>query len=139
MAVETSPRPVDDARLAAIAATDDMILCYVNNLHLLDVGFDKRPQAALKDPKWRGLRLRPIESFDLTSNVLMDALAQLENKGHVELGISVPNRLNVLHRLCRALPNVRFVLTHCGHRNCLCRRDNTTTPVLSTCKTFGLN
>ncbi|MET1416676.1 amidohydrolase family protein [Roseibium sp. HPY-6] len=115
VAVETSPRKIDDVRLAHIANSDDMIVAYVSNLQALKPGFEARLELALKDLKWRGLRLRPIEAYELHSKVLCDALAAMSGKGHVELGLRHPGRLNEFQHLCRALPDVNFVLTHCGH------------------------
>lgn len=115
VAVETSPRRIDDVRLAEIAHGDDMVLCYVNNLQPLEDGFEQRLAIAVDDPKWRGLRLRPIEAFDLGSRELVQALSRMEGKGHVELGVRQPERLQQVRKLCRELPGVDFVLTHCGH------------------------
>jgi predicted TIM-barrel fold metal-dependent hydrolase len=115
VAVETSPRPQDDARLARIAGEDPMILCYVNNLQPLAEGFEHRLARSARDPKWRGLRLRPIEAYDLTSLALGDALTRLIGLGHVEIGVRDPGRLADFAALCRSLPEVRFVLTHAGH------------------------
>lgn len=115
IAIEASPRQVDDERLAKIARDDDMVLAYVNNLQPLEPGFEDRLTRAIKDPKWRGLRLRPISAFDLDSAMLLNALSKLEGHGHVELGIRHPQRLGQFRKLCLALPNINFVLTHSGH------------------------
>ncbi len=115
VAVETSPRAIDDQRLAEIAHSDAMVLCYVNNLQPLEPGFEQRFEQAQKDPKWRGLRLRPIDAFDLAEPRLIATLARLESKGHIELGVRDPARLASFRKLALALPRVNFVLTHCGH------------------------
>lgn len=115
VAVETSPRPQDDARLARLAAETPQIVAYINNLQPLAEGFADRLAASARDGKWRGIRLRPIDAFDLSSRQLRDALSRLEGLGHVELGIRHPARLEELRALCLALPGVRFVLTHAGH------------------------
>ncbi len=113
--VETSPRPKDDVRLMALAAQDPLILGYVSNLQPLEAGFDQRLAQAIADPKWRGIRLRPIAHFDLTAPPLISALDRLDGHGHVELGVAHPDKLAVLRTLCLALPHIRFVVTHCGH------------------------
>lgn len=115
VAVETSPRPTDDARLAGLARDNPQIVAYVSNLRPLSEGFDHRLAAAARDPKWRGIRLRPIEGYDLASRDLIRALAALEGLGHVELGIRHPQRLDALRQFCRALPGINVVLTHAGH------------------------
>ncbi|MEM9522390.1 MAG: amidohydrolase family protein [Pseudomonadota bacterium] len=115
VAVETSPRPADDARLAGLARDDPQIVAYVSNLQPLSRGFDRRLEAAARDPKWRGVRLRPIEGYDLGSRDLIRALAPLEGLGHIELGIRHPRRLDALRQFCRALPGINVVLTHAGH------------------------
>lgn len=117
VAVETSPRIIDDVRLADISHSDDMIVAYVSNLQTLKPGFEERLDLALTDRKWRGLRLRPIEAYELQSSVLCDALAIMSGKGHVELGLRHPSRVIEFKQLCNALPDVTFILTHCGHPN----------------------
>lgn len=115
VAIETSTRPVDDLRLAEVARNSDVVVSYVNNMQPLDKGFSQRLERAKTDPKWSGIRLRPIDGYDLKSNELINALAQLEGSGHVELGIRDLFRLEQVNQLCLSLPNVNFVLTHCGH------------------------
>lgn len=115
IAVETSPRRKDDLRLMEFAAKDPLISGYISNLQPLAPGFDHRLSDAITDPKWCGLRLRPITDFDLKSKPLIAALDRLAGYGHVELGITEPSRLGALRDLCLELPHIHFVLTHSGH------------------------
>lgn len=113
--VETSPRAQDDERLATFAASERLIRCYINNLRPLEEGFSNRLKLSAAAPKWRGIRLRPIRQYDMSDRNLIDALAQLDGLGHVELGIETPDRLGELCQLCCDLPKIKFVLAHAGH------------------------
>ena len=89
--VETGGRPVDDERLFGLAAQEERVLGVIANLQVNEEGFAQRLAHRLGNKTFKGVRLRPIEAFDLSSPALLRSLDLLS--GHdllMELGVKSP-------------------------------------------------
>ncbi|MEL7444501.1 MAG: amidohydrolase family protein [Pseudomonadota bacterium] len=116
IAIETSERPVDDERLRRLAEETPQIGGFVANLQPNQPGFADRVAAYSGSLKFKGVRLRPVEAFDLASPALLGTLRILSDYGlSIELGAKVPARLKDIAALAEALPDCAIVLTHAGH------------------------
>jgi len=116
VAIEASPRLADTEDLMRLADSVPFLLGVVGNLRPDLDGFAARLKAALSRVKFLGIRLRPIDSFDLSSLALIRNLAMLAAAGKsLELGTPRIEQLEALPALLKRLPDVRFILDHAGH------------------------
>ncbi|GAB5458331.1 MAG: amidohydrolase family protein [Henriciella sp.] len=116
IAIETSPLARDDQHLQNLARTSNLIAGYVANLQPAEKGFARRLTQFRQDPKFKGIRLRPIEKIDLKDPLLIEALDALSDTNlTLELGAKTTARLHDIATLATNLPGVKLVLTHGGH------------------------
>lgn len=119
VAVETSRRACDDAYLADLGRDHDEISGYVANLSPDTPAFEERLARYCADKKFKGVRLRPIDRYDLASRAVKDICDAVAQRGKViALGTLDPKRLESFYALARAAPAARFVLAHAGHPLC---------------------
>lgn len=116
IAVETSRRAVDDDWLLALANDEELVLGAVLNLQPDADGFQARFDLACESSGFLGIRLRPIDKYDLGSNVLLRNLRLLDtNKKTIEFG-APGNRLKLAFaQLAESLPGTTLILDHAGH------------------------
>ena len=104
IAVETSRRPQDDQWLLDL------------NLQPDKPGFEERLDRASESSKFVGIRLRPIEQYDLSSTTLLRSLRYLARHGKsVEFGAKSPGKKKEFAYLAGKYPDVTWILDHCGH------------------------
>jgi predicted TIM-barrel fold metal-dependent hydrolase len=116
MLIETGARPVDDEWLLSLAKNDSLILGVIANLQPLEAGFEQRLERLVDGSKLKGIRLRPIDQYDLKSPVLQNRLHQLSRYGlTLELGATTLDKLKDYTRLAKELADTRCGLTHFGH------------------------
>ncbi|HKJ16602.1 MAG TPA: amidohydrolase family protein [Xanthomonadales bacterium] len=116
VAIEASPRLADTEDLLRLADSDPFLLGVVGNLRPDLDGFAARLEAASSRFRFLGVRLRPIESFNLRSPALIRNLAMLAAAGKsLELGAPQIEQLEALPTLLTRLPDIRFILDHAGH------------------------
>ncbi len=114
--VETSRRPGDDIFLRDEANAKREVIGYVANLQPDEPSFEQRLTSHCAQPKFKAVRLRPIDAFPLDDQATVGICNQLSCAGaHVEIGVKTPDRLEPLFTLCDAAPSTRFVLVHAGH------------------------
>lgn len=116
IAVETSRRPQDDQWLLELSAGEELIKGVVLNLQPDRPGFEGRLARASESDKFVGVRMRPIERYDLSSAALHRSLACLERHGKtVEFGAKSVEKKKEFAELAGKYPNVTWILDHCGH------------------------
>lgn len=116
IAVETSRRACDDAFLEQLAQSAPLIAGYVANLQPDLPDFPARLAAHCENPMFKGLRLRPIERFDLGSADVAAICAAMQEAGKIlELGTKTPARLSALMALAAEFPALKMILVHAGH------------------------
>jgi L-fuconolactonase len=114
--VETSSRPGDNEWMLQLYEQETLVLGVVANLDPCSEHFTDRLQRLVLRPGFKGLRLRPIDKYDLRSEHLCDALSQLGNyKKTIELGATTTERLRQYARLARSVPTTTCILDHMGH------------------------
>ncbi len=114
--VETNQREFEDQRLVSLARDHGFIKGFVANLRPLEDGFRTRLNSFRTMSKFKGIRLRPVDSYDLESPDLIDTLNGLSDTGlTLELGAKVPERIPQICALADRLPNVKIIVTHAGH------------------------
>lgn len=116
IAVEASQDPLDDHNLRRIAEQTKAIAGFIANLQPMERGFAERLAVYSEYSKFKGLRLRPIESFDLQSDELLLALTPLRQRDLVlELGAKTTDRLSQIAEFVARLGDQRVVVNHAGH------------------------
>lgn len=116
LAIEASRRAVDDLWLAQFARQEASILGYIANLQPDQPGFQARLETHVANPKFKGLRLRPIEVFALDGDRTHRICEALEVHGKVlELGAKTSDRLPDIFGLAQSHPNLNMILDHAGH------------------------
>lgn len=116
IAVETSRRDCDDAYLREISRNNDLILGYIANLAPDTPSFEPRLAKHCQEKKFKGVRLRPISRFDLSSNLVVQICETLAaHNAIIELGLKSHTRLPALYALAEKIPDAKFVLVHAGH------------------------
>lgn len=114
--VETSSRPSDNEWMLQLAEQEPLVLGVVANLNPESAHFRDRLSRLLLRNKFMGLRIRPIEQFDLNSRSLAENLEYLGLHGKtIELGATTTDRLNQYARLAASIPGTRCILDHLGH------------------------
>ena len=114
--VETSRLWDNDLWLLALAQSDPAVLGVVANLQPDLEGFDARFARAQASSKFLGVRLRPIDQYDLYSPYLLRSLQQLEAKGcAIEFGARTPMQKQSFAKLAAAFSGTSFILNHGGH------------------------
>lgn len=125
IAVETSRRAADDEWLLALAANEPLIAGCVLNLQPDLAGFEARLNTALQFDKFVGVRLRPIESYDLSSAELLRSFSLLQQNGRtIEFGATSPLLKTQFADLAQRFPETTLVLDHCGHPDRSASLDN---------------
>ena len=116
IAVETSRRPIDDQWLLKLADKTPMISGVVLNLQPDLPGFETRLDAALESDKFVGIRLRPIERYDLSAATLLSSFSLLEKSGKtVEFGAKTNEQKSALADLAERHSGTSWILDHFGH------------------------
>lgn len=116
IAVETSRNPEDDAWLADLATHESRIAGVVLNLQPDLPGFAERLARYEAHPKFVGIRLRPIDHYDLGSQRLADSLGMLADCGKtVEFGAKSAEQKAAFAGLARTHAATTWILDHCGH------------------------
>lgn len=116
IAIETSPDPVEDLNLRTLAEQSSSVAGYVANLQPLQAGFSERLDKLCRSTKLKGVRLRPIEAYDLSSEDLASTLRPLQkHQLTLELGAKTTSRLGHITELTSRLALGPIVLTHAGH------------------------
>lgn len=116
IAIEANPRVVDDLWLAQYAQQEASIAGYIANLQPDQPGFLPRLECHVAKPKFKGLRLRPIERFDLGSSLTHKICRALGAHGKIlELGAKKSGRLPEIFCLAKSHPNLKVILDHAGH------------------------
>jgi L-fuconolactonase len=114
--VETSPRPSDNEWMLQIAEQEPLVLGVVASLDPESQYFADRFSKLLGRDGLLGLRIRPIEQFDLRSTRLAENLELLGVHGKtIELGATSLDRLHQYADLAGAIPGTRCILDHLGH------------------------
>lgn len=114
--IETSSRPSDNEWMLQLCEQEPLILGVVANLNPESEHFSDRLQRLIPRKGFAGLRLRPIEQFDLQSSCLRENLQQLGVHGKtIELGATSFDRLHQFAQLACAIPNTICILDHFGH------------------------
>jgi predicted TIM-barrel fold metal-dependent hydrolase len=114
--VETSSRPSDNEWMLQLYEQEPLVLGVVANLDPILKHFNDRLQRLAPRPGFKGLRLRPIEHYDLRSEALVYALSQLGSyKKTIELGATTTERLKQYASLARSAPTTTCILDHMGH------------------------
>jgi L-fuconolactonase len=118
IAVETSRRVVDDDWLLALADNEKQILGAVLNLQPDARGFKARFDLACEAQAFLGLRLRPINEYDLDSPAMLRNLRLLESyKKTIEFGAPDDHLKAAFAQLAAKLPGITLILDHAGHPN----------------------
>lgn len=116
IAVETSRRLIDDDWLLRYAAGESEIVGVVLNLQPDLSGFADRLDKYVAMDKFVGIRLRPIDCYDLHGVPLATSLRQLERHAKsVEFGADTPQRKRAFAHLAAKYPTTVWILDHCGH------------------------
>ena len=116
IAVETSRRPQDDRWLLDLSAGERLIKGVVLNLRPDRPGFEERLDKASESGKFVGIRLRPIEQYDLSSAMLHRSLRCLARHGKsIEFGAKSLGKKQEFAYLARRYPDLTWILDHCGH------------------------
>lgn len=114
--VETSRRPEDDQWLLDLAASESLICGAVLNLQPDTSGFEERLARASEVDKFVGIRLRPIESYDLSSSSMQRSFGLLERAGKtIEFGAKNSDKKMQFAELAQRYPDTTWILDHCGH------------------------
>ncbi len=114
--VEASPREIDDEWTLELAKNDPFILGVVANLQPGEEGFEQRLEAFASHPKLKGIRLRPIIDYDLTSSDLRRRLeALVAHKLTFELGAISLKKLREYTSLASEMQETSCILDHFGH------------------------
>ena len=114
--VETSRRPIDDDWLLHLAQSTDLIKGVVLNLQPDMPGFSSRLEAASLNDKFVGIRLRPIEYYDLCSLTLQKSLSLLNSQHKtIEFGAKTVKQKKVFASQARRHPGITWILDHGGH------------------------
>ncbi|MDZ4728878.1 MAG: amidohydrolase family protein [Xanthomonadales bacterium] len=114
--IETSHRANDNDWMLQLFDQSPLVLGVVANLDPESDEFSERLLKLLQHPGFCGLRIRPIEIYDLQSHQLRLNLQQLA--GHsktIELGATTTDRLHGYASLAKAIPGLRCILDHMGH------------------------
>ncbi len=116
IAVETSRRHQDDQWLLDLSAREKLVKGVVLNLQPDKPGFEDRLDRASESGKFVGIRLRPIEQYDLSSTTLHRSLRYLAHHGKsVEFGAKSPGKKKEFAYLAGKYPDLTWILDHCGH------------------------
>ena len=116
IAVETSRRTQDDQWLLQLSTGEKLIKGVVLNLQPDRPGFGERADRASESRKFVGIRLRPIEQYDLSSATLHRSLRYLARLGKsVEFGAKSPGKKKAFAYLAGKHPDLTWILDHCGH------------------------
>jgi len=114
--VETGSRKADDDWLFNLAEKNSRILGVVAHLQPGEAGFKERLRKYSDFPKLKGIRLRPIERYDLKDSRLRGHLKLLSNSGlTLELGATSNEKMIDYIDLAKELSGVSCGLTHSGH------------------------
>lgn len=114
--VETSPRPSDNEWMLQLAEQEPMVLAVVANLDPGAEHFQDRLSRLLQREYFAGLRLRPIEQFNLGSSGLTQNLEYLGAQSKtIELGATTTDLLYQYTQLAKSIPGTRCILDHLGH------------------------
>jgi predicted TIM-barrel fold metal-dependent hydrolase len=114
--VETSARPSDNEWMLQLCEQEPLILGVVANLNPESEHFSDRLQRLLQRTGFVGLRIRPIDQFDLQSARLAENLQQLGiHQKTVELGATSIERLHQFTHLAKGMPDTLCILDHLGH------------------------
>ncbi len=116
VAVETSRRPTDDDWLVRLARGSSLIEAVVLNLQPDTRGFESRLEQALTVEKFVGIRLRPIETYNLQSPELLQSFGLLQQEGKtIEFGAKTLVLKESFARLAAQFDETTWILDHCGH------------------------
>lgn len=116
VAVETSRRPIDDQWLLNLAASEPLITGVVLNLQADQKEFASRFDAAMNSRSFVGIRLRPIDQYDLASVVLRKNIALLERAQKcIEFGAATRANKAKFAALAKEFSATTWILDHCGH------------------------
>jgi L-fuconolactonase len=116
IAIETSRRPADDQWLLELAMTDPFISGVVLNLQPDKPGFESRLESASKYDAFVGIRLRPIEEYDLASPSLHRSFFLIEKVNKtIEFGAATCDAKHQFANIAKTFPGIRWILDHCGH------------------------
>jgi L-fuconolactonase len=116
VAIETSRRFVDDVWLLDLASREPLIRGVVLNLQPDQSGFDERLALAQSNPKFRGVRLRPIADYDLASDELRKSLAILSASGKtIEFGAHSAALKVRFAKMASEFRESNWILDHAGH------------------------
>lgn len=114
--IETSNRANDNDWMLQLFDQSPLVLGVVANLDPESDEFSERLLKLLQHPGFCGLRIRPIDSYDLESQQLRRNLQQLAEHGKtIELGAITVDRLHDYANLAMAIPGLRCILDHMGH------------------------
>jgi L-fuconolactonase len=114
--IETSRRFVDDVWLLDLASREPLIRGVVLNLQPDQSGFDERLALAQSNPKFRGIRLRPIADYDLASDELRKSLAILSASGKtIEFGAHSAALKVRFAKMASEFRESNWILDHAGH------------------------
>jgi L-fuconolactonase len=114
--VETGWRQSDDEWLLKLAEHDNRIVGVIAHLQPGERGFEQRLRMNSKFSALRGIRLRPIQHYDLKSSRLKRHLKLLSDFNlTLELGAASHQKLVEFIDLANELSEVRCGLTHLGH------------------------
>ena len=116
VAVETSRRDEDDDWLIRLARQDELIKGVVLNLRPDDPDFATRFQRYRRSEHFVGVRLRPIEKYDLASPVLHHSLGMLQSQQKtIEFGAKTRRLKHSFAQLAAQFCETTWVVDHCGH------------------------
>lgn len=116
IAIETSRRPADDQWLLDLTLNEPIVIAAVLNLQPDKAGFESRLEAASKYKGFVGIRLRPIEEYDLSSDLLHRSFALLQKmQKTVEFGATNGATKRRFAELATKYPEMHWILDHCGH------------------------
>ena len=114
--VETSRRSENDDWLLVEASKASEVSGVVLNLQPDQEAFAHRFERACSVPEFLGIRLRPIESYDLECTQLRRNFKELGLAARtVEFGAKAPSQKKSFAELAKSLPGVTWILDHCGH------------------------
>ena len=116
IAVETSRRDIDDDWLIQLAGQHPHILGVVLNLRPDASEFSARLRRCRDNARFVGIRLRPIEQYNLEAPLLLKNIEQLQRDGRtIEFGANSVELKASFTRLARRFPETTWILDHCGH------------------------
>jgi L-fuconolactonase len=110
--VEASQRREDNYWLLAHVDTSEALVAFIGNLDPRDPLFSKDLDSLSKSKKFRGIRIRPAKSIDLSDPAIIERFVELARRNLVlELGGNGVDP-EVVATIARRFPNMNIIMNH---------------------------